>query len=73
MSYPAIDFLYLNEEDMIKAGVMNISDCIDTMEEVLKCLRVGDFMMGGKDGTLARVHGHLPRDFPFPEHAHQQG
>lgn len=51
MSYPAIDFLYLNEEDMIKAGVMNISDCIDTMEEVLKCLRVGDFMMGGKDGT----------------------
>ena len=66
MSYPAIDFLYLNEEDMIKAGVMNISDCIDTMEEVLKCLRVGDFMMGGKDGTSHGCMVTFPETSPFP-------
>ncbi len=73
MSYPAIDFLYLNEEDMIKAGVMNISDCIDTMEEVLKCLRVGDFMMGGKDGTSHGCMVTFPETSPFPNMPTNQG
>ena len=35
MSYPAIDFLFLNEEDMIKAGVKDMAGCIDAMEEVV--------------------------------------
>ena len=29
MSYPKIDFLYLNEEDMIQAGVLDAAKCID--------------------------------------------
>ena len=36
--YPEVDFLYLNEQEMIKAGVKNMPKCIDTMEDVLKCL-----------------------------------
>ena len=30
-----IDFLYLNEEDMIKAGVMDPAGCIKTMEDTM--------------------------------------
>ena len=30
--YPEVDFLYLNEQEMIKAGVKNMPKCIDTME-----------------------------------------
>ena len=32
MSYPTIDFLFLSEEDMIRAGVKNMVACIDAME-----------------------------------------
>lgn len=49
-----IDFLYLNEKDMIKAGVMDASKCVDTVEEVLKLLAKGDVLMGGKNH---REHG----------------
>ena len=42
--YPEVDFLYLNEQEMIKAGVKNMPKCIDTMEDVLKCLTKGSFL-----------------------------
>lgn len=29
--YPEVDFLYLNEQEMIEAGVKNMPKCIDTM------------------------------------------
>lgn len=38
MSDQAIDFLFLSEEDMIRAGVKDMPACIEAMEEVLKCL-----------------------------------
>ena len=47
MGYPTIDFLFLSEEDMIKAGVKDMPACIDTMEEVIRCLHAGDYVMGG--------------------------
>ena len=37
MSDTRIDFLYLNEKDMIDAGVLDAGHCVETMEEVL-CL-----------------------------------
>ena len=33
--YPEIDFLYLNEEDMIRAGVLDAKRCIETMKDTL--------------------------------------
>ena len=30
-----IDFLYLNEEDMIKSGVLDAKRCIETMRDTL--------------------------------------
>lgn len=42
-----IDFLYLSEEDMIKAGVKDMASCVEVMEELLITLYKGDYVMGG--------------------------
>lgn len=42
-----IDFLYLSEEDMIKAGVKDIASCVEAMEDLLVTLYKGDYVMGG--------------------------
>lgn len=51
MSLPEIDFLYLNEEDTVKAGVEDMAECIETMEEMLKLMKIGDYRMGGANGN----------------------
>lgn len=43
-----IEFLFLNEEDMIKAGVLDAGRCVDTVGEVMSLLSAGDYLMGGK-------------------------
>ena len=35
MSYTNIDFVYLNEEDMIRAGVLDAAKCIETMRDTM--------------------------------------
>ncbi len=40
-------FLYLSEPDMIKAGVKDMSRCVDVMEDMLLTLNKGDYVMGG--------------------------
>ena len=42
-----IDFLYLSEEDMIKAGVKDMASCVEVMEDLLITLYKGDYVMGG--------------------------
>lgn len=42
-----IDFLYLREEDMIKAGVKDMASCVEVMEDLLITLYKGDYVMGG--------------------------
>ncbi len=44
-----VDFLYLNEQDMIAAGVMDMAMCVDEMEKVFSLLSKGDYVMGGKN------------------------
>lgn len=60
MSYPNIDFLYLNEEDMIKAGVLDAKRCIETMRDTLSLFGKKDFLLGGPKGD---EHG-LQMNFP---------
>lgn len=62
MSTRGLDFLYLNEPDMIAAGVTHMVRCVDVMEEALILLRKGDFRMAG---SSAMSHGAMIR---FPEH-----
>lgn len=60
-----LNFLFLNEQDMIDAGVLNMHDCINEMEEVFRLLSSGDYIMGGKNDNS---HGMLI-DFPEnPQH-----
>ncbi|MDD6451404.1 MAG: ornithine cyclodeaminase, partial [Lachnospiraceae bacterium] len=65
--YPAVDFLFLNEEDMVKAGVTDMHACADAMEEVLKLLDMGDFMMGGENHYSHGTKLAFPEESPFPE------
>lgn len=66
MSFPQIDFLYLNEEDMIKAGVTNMAACVETMEEMLKLMSIGDFRMGGANVNSHGIMMTFPQSSPFP-------
>ena len=38
MEDTTIDILYLNEDDMIEAGVLDAGKCVDTMEEMMGLL-----------------------------------
>ena len=66
MAYPTIDFLFLSEEDMIKAGVKNMPECIEAMEEVVKCLNSGDYVMGGENHNSHGSQVSFPKTSPFP-------
>ncbi len=65
-NYPTIDFLFLSEEDMIKAGVKDMPACIETMEEVVKCLNAGDYVMGGENHNSHGSQVSFPKESPFP-------
>ncbi|MEJ8566993.1 tyramine oxidase subunit B [Elongatibacter sediminis] len=61
-----IDFIYLSEPDMVRAGVTDMPACVDTMEEMFKLLYHGDFRMAGENNNS---HGSLvmfPEDSPHP-------
>lgn len=62
----SLDFLYLNEPDMIEAGVTDMARCVDVMEEALILLKQGDFRMAG---TTAMSHGAMIGFPKNPEHA----
>ena len=66
MGYPTLDFIFLSEEDMIKSGVKNMPDCIDVMEEVVKCLNAGDYVMGGENHNSHGSQVSFPTESPFP-------
>ena len=44
-----IDFLYLSEPDMIKAGVKDMAKCVEVMEDMMVTLKKGDYVMGGEN------------------------
>lgn len=63
---PKIDFIYLSEPDMIKAGVTDMRACVDTMEAMFKLLYKGDYRMAGENNNS---HGSMilfPDTSPHP-------
>lgn len=60
MAYPKIDFLYLNEQEMIEAGVLDGARCIETMRDTMSLFGKKDFLLGGPN---ADEHG-LQMNFP---------
>lgn len=67
MEYPKIDLLYLNEDDMIAAGVKDMAGCVEAMEEMFKLMKVGDYRMGGANGNSHGCMVMFPESSPFPE------
>ena len=61
MSSTRIDFLYLDEKDMIAAGVQDMAKCVDTMNEVYRLMGEGDYVMGGGNHNS---HGQM---ISFPD------
>ncbi len=67
MDLARIDFLYLNEEDMIAAGVQDMKGCVEAMEEMFKLMKLGDYRMGGANGNSHGSMVSFPEKSPFPE------
>ena len=61
-----IDFLYLSEPDMIRAGVKDMAACIASMEDMLLLLKKGDYMMGGENHNSHGCMVTFPDDPKFP-------
>ena len=61
-----IDFIYLSEPDMIKAGVTDMSACVDTMEEMFVLLHKGDYRMAGPNSDSHGAMITFPDESPFP-------
>lgn len=61
-----IDFIYLSEPDMIKAGVTDMAACVDTMEEMFALLHRGDYRMAGPNNDSHGAMITFPEESPFP-------
>ena len=64
--YPAIDFLYLSEPDMIEAGVLDASRCVEVCEETFRLLGEGDYLMGGANHNNHGMNIVFPKETGFP-------
>ena len=62
-----MDFLYLSEEDMIKAGVLDMPRCIDTMEETFRLLHQGDCRLGGTNNSDHGLRTRFPKESNIPD------
>ncbi len=60
------EFLYLNEQETIDAGVLDAGACVDNAQDVFEILGRGDYLMGG---SLHNSHGIgliFPKESKFP-------
>ncbi len=69
-----VEILFLNEEDMLKAGVLDADRCVDTVEEVIRLLSKGDYLMGGREHNDHGIQLIFPKkseieDFPLEDSA----
>lgn len=65
MNDTTIDFIYLSEQDMIKAGVTDMPACVDTMEEMFSLLYKGDYRMAGPNSDSHGAMITFPENSPF--------
>lgn len=61
-----IDFIYLSEPDMIAAGVTDMAQCVDTMDDMFKLLYSGDYRMAGPNNDSHGAMMMFPDESPFP-------
>lgn len=61
-----IDLLYLSEPDMIRAGVKNMTGCIDAMCELFSLMSKNDYRMGGPSGNDHGIKLQFPKTSDVP-------
>jgi ornithine cyclodeaminase len=65
-STPRITTLWLSEPDVIAAGITDMADCIDTMEDVFRLLGLGDYRLAGRENNSHGAWLMYPETSPFP-------
>lgn len=70
MSETKVDFLYLSEPEMVKAGVTDMHRCIAVMTEVFDLMGKGDYVMGGKNHNSHGIMISFPDEPEFQNMPH---
>lgn len=66
MTDTKITLRYLSEPDAIAAGVTDMAACVDAMEDMFRCLGLGDYRMAGHDGNSHGAMVTFPEQPAFP-------
>lgn len=66
MEGKSVNFLYLSETDMIEAGVLDMKQCLEVIDEVFCLLGKGDYLMGGPRGNEHGMMIWFPEEKRFP-------
>jgi len=61
-----VEMLFLSQEEMIEAGVLDMHQCVDVMEQAFKLLGQGDYLMGGPSGNHHGVKLWFPKQARGP-------
>ena len=57
-----VEFLFLSQEEMIEAGVLDMQNCVDVMEKTFRLLGEGDYLMGGPSGNHHGMKTYFPKE-----------
>lgn len=57
-----LEFLYLNEKDMLAAGVADMKKCLTAMEDMFVLLDRGDYRMGGENANEHGIRVSFPKE-----------
>ena len=56
-----VEFLFLSQEEMIEAGVLDMNNCVAVLDQTFKLLGRGDSLMGGPSGNQHGMKIHFPK------------
>lgn len=60
-----LNFLFLTEEEAIRAGAGDMRACIGVMDEVFELLGQGDYLMGAPNHNAHGIKIYFPKETPF--------
>jgi len=61
-----VKLLFLSEEDMVKAGVLEMGECVETMIEMFELMGKGDYLFGGASQNSHGIKLFFPETSDFP-------
>ena len=57
-----VELLFLSQEEMIEAGVLDMHKCVDIMDKAFKLMGEGDYLMGGPSGNHHGIKLWFPKE-----------